>query len=234
MGDKSVFDSTAGAKKKDNKSPKNMGKNTNREQATRSDGMPVAVYIVSACLVMALLFLLVEIIVLLGMAAPKLFTMNDEVNVMLRNLNQGSSNIDFNFGITVNPPPAAGESSSGVSAASTESVSGSVSLQLNEETGEVWLDWCASSACLQGHNCTEIVLGLAEGVDPTNGAPIIPLPPNFCQSALVLNDNLCLCDSVLKEGQFPSQGQAMLDNMSFVAMLCGFQQANYENQGQCA
>ena len=80
------------------------------------------------------------------------------------------------------------------------------------------------------------MLGLAEGVDPTNGAPIIPLPPNFCKSASVMNDNLCLCDAMLKDqtaSSFPSQGQAMLDNMSFVAMLCGFQQANYANEGQC-
>ena len=89
MSQKSLLSVTGSMK--EGKSLKKMESQTGQEdeEARRtSSRMPIAVYIVSACLVMALVFLLVEMTVLLAMFSPKAFTMTDEVNVLLRNLNQ--------------------------------------------------------------------------------------------------------------------------------------------------
>ena len=68
-------------------------------------------------------------------------------------------------------------------------------------------------------------MGLAEGVDPATNAPIVPLSASFCEAVDTLNANLCLCDASLEAASaggapFPEEGQSLVDNLGFVAMMC--------------
>ena len=221
------------------------GKSERGNAASKDEGHEVSatgrvsmygVYILCACLILALTLLIVEMIVLLAVQG---FPLANQTNVLLRSLNQGSSNLDFNFGITVNQAP-----SNSATVATNPSAS-AIHTGLDEDAGSAWFEWCASAPCMRGQNCTEIVLGLAEGVDPSTNAPIIPFPPRFCESASIMNENLCFCTTTTttSEGEagqsgavaFPPEGQAMIDNMNFVVMLCGFDQPeNVGENGQCS
>jgi len=71
----------------------------------------------------------------------------------------------------------------------------------------------------------DLVMGLAEGVDPATNAPIVPLSASFCEAVDTLNANLCLCDASLEAASaggapFPEEGQSLVDNLGFVAMMC--------------
>ena len=203
--------------------------------------LPVVMVVGCGCLVLALTLLLLEMFVLMAVGSGPALTSINEMNAMLRNLNQGASNIDFNFGITVNQPPPRSHSTTGLSQAvdkagtGTMSASAAVPTVDTEAAGDAFFEWCSTSPCLEGQNCTVVLDNLAKGVDETTGAPVIPFPDAFCQSVSLMNENLCFCDASLVGANFPAEGKELLDNMGMVAMLCSdIGEENVGEHGKCA
>jgi len=222
-----VHDAAGAPEKMERTKPRQGG------EGQQSPGV-LAIYASGACLVVALTLLLVELFIMLAVAGGPMLSSINEMNTMLRNLNQGASEIDFNFGITVNQP---GSSASASTSPSGGGHGGEASPPtFDEASGDAFFAWCEAAPCLAGRNCTSLILGLRDGVDPTTGAPAIPFADTFCDSVKVMNDQLCFCEATLTaDGNFPDDGQVILDNMGFVAMLCpGFGQENVAERGQCA
>ena len=196
--------------------------------ASRGPGLA---YAACALFVVLISVMLVEVIVLLALAAGPALTLTSEMGTMVRHMNQGASEVDFNFGVTVNQLGGGGGVSAYAKPAPDVISSGNGTASGGEDP---FLVWCEGAACTEGQNCTELSAKMAEGVDAQMGAPIIPFPTTFCEGVKVLNDNLCFCRPALEESGFPGEGQALLDNMGFVAMLCpGFGEENVGESGEC-
>ena len=200
-------------------SPAKM-KEDRKQQQQKAEGqggsLPLLViYASSACLVVALTLLIVELFVMLAVASRPLLSSINEIELMLRNVN-----------FVLAPMSGSG----GEAPASPDDPP-----TFDEASGEAFFAWCEAAPCLAGRNCTQLVLGLRDGVDPQTGAPAIPFADTFCDSLSVMNEQLCFCADSLSDGSFPEDGQAILDNMGFIAMFCpGFGQENVADRGQCA
>mmetsp|Transcript_34538 Transcript_34538/g.97421 ORF Transcript_34538/g.97421 Transcript_34538/m.97421 type:complete len:248 (-) Transcript_34538:16-759(-) len=84
-----------------------------------------------------------------------------------------------------------------------------------------FVEWCLQADCAQRFSgrCREVEEQLLTG-QGADGAPVLPLPPEFCEAVATINDEGCLCDPQYFE--VPGTDQ-MLEFLTLLGPMCRFQ-----------
>lgn len=102
-----------------------------------------------------------------------------------------------------------------------------------DSSATAFVQWCERAPCMQTSTelCMSLDQGLASARAP-NGAPVIPLPSQFCEAVDVLSRSLCLCDEDLADPSKTGETASIVKQANMIGTLCRVQMITPKN-GKC-
>ena len=83
-----------------------------------------------------------------------MLSLTDEMTTAVRSMNRGTSDIDFNFGMTINQAPPAPVAPGLQPLGESQGTDDGGNATASAEAGSAWFAWCEAAPCMESHNCT--------------------------------------------------------------------------------
>lgn len=83
-----------------------------------------------------------------------MLSLTDEMTTAVRSMNRGTSDIDFNFGMTINQAPPAPVAPGLQPLGESQGIGDGGNATASAEAGSAWFAWCEAAPCMESHNCT--------------------------------------------------------------------------------